>query len=265
MMIMGYVGRKLRESRLLFPKSNRGLIVPIDHGLTLGPISGLQSVYAVESWINSNYVSAVLAHKGVLEKLILRGMLRPSTGIILHMSGMPSISESPDTKILVASIEAALQLGVDAVSIQVNFTETNFEHNLSILGSVTDIAHEAGLPVLTMLYDKVISASSEIKMERLHHLIRIVTELGSDAIKIGFPDSESAIAEIVELHGSDIKIFFAGGEKTSDEILINNTKAAISSGACGLCVGRNIFQNLNPQSLLHHLYECINSESISLA
>lgn len=136
---MGYVGRKLRESRLLFPKSNRGLIVPIDHGLTMGPISVLQSVYAVESWINSNYVSAVLAHKGVLEKLILRGMLRPSTGIILHMSGMPSISESPDTKILVASIEAALQLGVDAVSIQVNFTETNFEHNLSIIGRPVDI------------------------------------------------------------------------------------------------------------------------------
>ncbi|TDB59763.1 class I fructose-bisphosphate aldolase [Photorhabdus khanii] len=262
---MGYIGRKLRESRLLFPHSNKGLIVPIDHGLTMGPILGLQNIDAVEPWINNNYVSAILAHKGVLEKLILRGALRPSIGVILHINGMPTISASPDTKILVASIEAALQLGADAVSIQINFTGKNFEHNLSILGMVTDIAHEAGLPVLTMLYDKVIAESSEIKMERLHHLIRIVTELGSDAIKIGFPDSETSIIEIVSLHGSDIKIFFAGGEKTADNILINNTKIAISAGASGLCVGRNVFQNLNPQSLLKNLYECINAELISLA
>ncbi|MCT8348062.1 hypothetical protein LGZ99_12830 [Photorhabdus temperata] len=40
---------------------------------------------------------------------------------------------------------------------------------------------------------------------------------------------------------------------------------AISAGASGLCIGRNVFQNLNPQSLLKNLYECINAELISLA
>ncbi|WP_387466342.1 hypothetical protein [Photorhabdus sp. RM323S] len=152
---MGYIGRKLRESRLLFPNSNKGLIVPIDHGLTMKPIPSLQNIYAVEPWINNNYVSAILAHKGVLEKLILRGAFRPSIGVILHINGMPIISASPDTKIL--------------------------------------------------------------------------------------------------------------GEKTADKILIDNTKVAISAGASRLCVGRNVFQNLNPQSLLKNLYECINAELISLA
>lgn len=257
---MGYIGRKWRERRILFPESQRGLIVPVDHGLTLGPIAGMQATDDFEDWIGSNYISAVLGHKGLIERLILRDMLHPSTGVILHLNGMACLSHDSDTKVMVSSIETALQLGADAVSLQVNFTTENFAHNFAMLGVVTDAAHAAGLPVLTMLYDKVRSPTPADGTARLNHLVRAVAELGSDAVKLAFPESAYAIHDLVARHCRDIRIFFAGGAKTSEETLVATTLEAITHGASGLCIGRNVFQHPQPRMLLRRLAECVKGE-----
>lgn len=257
---MSYIGRKLRERRLLFPGIPRGLIVPVDHGFTVGPIPGLQMTEDMDAWVGSDCISAVLGHKGMIERLVQRGLLHPSTGVIVHLNGMPTLAPEADTKIMVSSIEAALQLGADAVSIQVNFTPKNFQQNLEILGWVTDAAHAAGLPVLTMLYDKAQSTSSDERVKRLNHLLRVVVEMGSDAVKLAFPESFADVSDLVLRHSGDIKIFFAGGEKTSEEMLLTITEAALSRGASGLCVGRNVFQHPHPTAFLRRLAQCIKGE-----
>ncbi|RKP46030.1 class I fructose-bisphosphate aldolase [Trinickia fusca] len=257
---MGYVGRKLRERRILFPESQRGLIVPVDHGLTLGPIAGMQATDDFEGWIGTDHISAVLGHKGLIERLILRDMLHPSTGVIVHLNGMANLSSDGDTKVMVSNVEAALRLGADAVSIQVNFTADNFAHNFTMLGAVTDAAHAAGLPVLTMLYDKVKSPTPAERIARLSHLVRVVAELGSDAVKLAFPEFESEVPALVARHSRDIRIFFAGGDKASEESLVAMTRAAILSGASGLCIGRNVFQHPRPLALLERLSACVKGE-----
>lgn len=257
---MGYVGRKLRERRILFPDSQRGLIVPVDHGLTLGPIAGLEATDTFKGWIGSPHISAVLGHKGLIERLIVREQLHPATGVIVHLNGMASLSPHADTKVMVSDIESALRLGADAVSMQVNFTEENFAHNFTMLGAVTDAAHEAGLPLLTMLYDKVKAATAAERLGRLNHLVRVVTELGSDAVKLAYPESLHEIGELVRRHGSDIRIFFAGGEKASEEGLVAMTRAVVQQGASGLCIGRNVFQHARPQALLRLLAGCVKGE-----
>lgn len=258
---MGYIGRKLRERRILFPDSQRGLIVPVDHGVTLGPIFGMQTTDDFKEWISSSCISAVLGHKGMIERLIMRNMLHPSTGVIVHLNGMASIASDSDTKIMLSNIETVLQLGADAVSIQVNFTTENFQHNLAMLGAVTDAAHAAGLPILTMLYDTVKVPSIEEKIQRLNHLVRVVAELGSDAIKLALPDSVSDVSELIAQHSRDIRIFFAGGEKTTEEVLFAMTRAALARGASGLCIGRNVFQHPRPLSLLRRLADCVKGEA----
>lgn len=256
---MSYVGRKLRERRILFPGSQRGLIVPVDHGLTLGPIGGMLSTDDFDAWIGCRHISAVLGHKGLIERLILRDVLHSSTGVIVHLNGMASLSPDADTKVMVSSIDTAVQLGADAVSVQANFTSENFAHNLTMLGAVTDAAHAAGLPILTMLYDKVESAPPE-RLARLNHLVRIVAELGSDAVKLAFPESMREIADLVARHSRDIRIFFAGGEKVTEHALLTATQEAVAHGASGLCVGRNVFQHAQPRALLRRLAQCVQGD-----
>jgi class I fructose-bisphosphate aldolase len=254
---MGYLGRTLRMRRILFPDSQRGLIVPLDHGLTMGPIPGMQSIDDLHGWIGSSAISAVLGHKGMIERLIARNMLHSCTGVILHLNGMANLAPSPDTKIMVAGIDTALQLGADAVSIQLNFSATNFEHNLALLGRTTDAAHAAGLPILVMLYDKVKTPTVAERNLRLNHLLRVMTEMGCDAVKLALPESVADLAELIERHSRDLRIFFAGGEKTSEAALLNATRVALQHGASGLCAGRNVFQHAQPRSVLLRLAECV--------
>lgn len=254
---MGYIGRKFRERRILFPQSSRGLIVPLDHGLTAGPMPGLQSLEDVQGWICSRDISAVLAHKGMIERLIQRDMLHSSTGVIVHLNGMASIAPDPDTKIMVANIETALELGADAVSIQANFTQENFQHNVAMIGTLTDAAHAVGLPILVMLYDKVQPATPGDRLRRQNHLLRILADLGCEAVKLAFPESLDGVSELLGRHARDIRIFFAGGQATREDILFSTARAAMESGASGMCIGRNVFQHPKPKQFLNRLAMCI--------
>jgi len=250
---MGYIGKSLRLKRLFYSGSNVGLIVPIDHGLTTGPIAGLRTLSEITGWIGCDAISAIILHKGILERLVTAGYPSATTGVILHLNGMPLLGEESDTKQLVTTVETAIRMGADAVSLQVSFTEDNYHHNMELLGTVTDAASSAGLPVLTMLYDKAPHSSDTEAVDRLHKLIRVVTEVGADLVKISFPKKESALREIVAAHGSSIRILVAGGEQTTDDDFCSFTESVMRSGAQGLCAGRNVFQSKSPARLLRRL------------
>jgi len=254
---MSYIGRKLRIRRMLFKGVDAGLIIPIDHGLTMGPIKGISSINEISKWITNESISAIISHKGTLELLTSNNMLHSNTGAIVHLNGMSNLSNDPDTKQMVTDVESAVRLGADAVSIQVNFLNTNFNHNLDTIGRVVDEAHKYGLPVLTMLYDKVKVVDQKEKVERMQKLTCSAVELGVDALKISFPDNLSQIEDSISHLRGSIKIFFAGGDMLDENQLISMTATAMRSGITGLCAGRNVFQNPDPVAIINRLGEVI--------
>lgn len=247
---MASTGTQVRFNRFRYPNSRVGLIVPIDHGLTVGPIDGVGSVSELEPWIGDPAITGIIAHKGMVERLAARGALGKA-GVMLHLNGMSSISSQPNRKEMLTTVKAALQHGADAVSIQVNFDGQNDAHNLSLLGSVADEAHDYGLPVLAMIYDKVAVADPAEGMSRIRHLMRIAMELGCDALKLAAPLDLNDVPRM--LRGMDIPVFFAGGALTSDSTLLELAQQAVLGGAAGLCLGRNIFQRPSPVQFLDKL------------
>jgi class I fructose-bisphosphate aldolase len=256
---MGHTGKLLRLSRFRYRGSRCGLIVPIDHGLTIGPVSGLESVARIGSWIEHPGVTGIIAHKGMIERLAARDMLG-RLGVMLHLNGMSMLARSPDSKQMLTNIEAALRLGVDGVSVQVNYDGSNDAHNMTLLGSVVDEAHRYGLPVLTMLYDKVTSQDTETRTGRLRHLMRIALELGSDVLKIATPSSVLEIPAILDGIADDIPVYFAGGAVCSDEHLLTMTAQAVRHGASGVCMGRNVFQRDSADGLLTTLSHILRAD-----
>lgn len=254
---MGYIGRKIRESRLLFQESDRGLIVPIDHGLTVGPIPGIDDMDTISKWITNKNISAIITHKGLLEHLVIRDLIRPHLGIIVHLNGMSNLAKDGDTKCMLTDVETSIRLGADAVSIQINFTEDNFAHNLDLLGQVVDRAHSCGLPVLTMLYDKVKTDSHEDRVNRMNTLMRLCIELGTDALKVALPERIEDLSTLLKSHVKTTKVFFAGGELTSQRSFVDNIATAISLGSSGVCAGRNIFQHTNPNAAIQLMANAI--------
>jgi fructose-bisphosphate aldolase, class I len=258
---MAYAGKLLRLSRFRYRGSRCGLIVPIDHGVTIGPVEGLVSVGRIGRWIGHPGVTGIIAHKGLIERLAQRDLIG-KLGVMLHLNGMSTLAQKPDSKEMLTGIETALRLGADGVSVQANYDGSNDAHNMTLLGAVVDEAHRYGLPVLTMLYDKVVAPNAQNRIERLRHLMRISLELGSDVLKIATPPSLDDIPEILDGLCEDIPVFFAGGELCSDDQLVDMTERAVRSGAAGLCMGRNVFQRESADALLSRLSGLLMSEGI---
>lgn len=246
---MSEAGRRIRWNRFVDPLCGYALIVPIDHGLTMGPVEGISRMRDFNRWIDSRAVTGIIAHKGMIERLTAVNPLS-HLGVMVHLNGAMSIDQAPDKKELLTTVHAALSLGADAVSIQVNFRRSTTGHNLKLLGRVVDQAHSYGLPVLTMVYDKTIEPNSSGYVERLRHLMRVAVELGSDAIKVSPPDPPARIPEMVDGILEHTPVLFAGGSLMPDEQLLELTDAIASYGAAGICMGRNVFQRDDPRALL---------------
>lgn len=256
---MSNTGRRVRERRLLFPKSNLGLIVPIDHGLTAGPIAGIDTAKALRALVNDIDCSAVLLHKGVLEFLVDQDLLPSRVGVIVHLNGMPTLAHDANDKHIVTTIEAAARLGADGVSLQTNFSPTNFAHNLELLGRAIDTAHEHGLPVLTMLYD----GTAAQNIETLNKLVRVTVELGTDLLKIGIPAKTEDLESLMSKFHGNTKVFFAGGAADVSGQFFESVERVLQHGAHGLCVGRNVFQAEEPHRVLQRLARMIRSKAES--
>lgn len=256
---MSSVGKRLRLNRFFVREPKVGVIVPIDHALTMGPISGLENVDAIAAWISTPGITGVIAHKGMVERLAERDLLR-GLGVMVHLNGMSSLATDPHRKEVLTQIETALKLGADAVSLQVNFDGRNDAHNLQLLGRVVDEASKVGVPVLAMVYDVAPNIAPEQRTPRIRHLARIAIELGIDAIKLGAPETLDQVRPILEHAAKDVPILFAGGKTTTDTLLLELLAESLKWGGAGLCVGRNVFQRDQPEILLRKIHKLVQQK-----
>jgi class I fructose-bisphosphate aldolase len=255
-MVSTTIGKSVRWSRFV-GGAGRSLIVPIDHGLTLGPIQGLSGVRDIGRWMRNPAIDGVIAHKGLVSRLAGAGLLA-GRGIMVHLNGATAIGEDPDTKHLVTSVETAMRLGADGVSVQVNFRPDNHSHNLGLLGRVVDEAERYGLPVLAMVYPAGVVDDETVAMARHRHYLRIAFEMGVDAVKTAPPTHLEDIPLLLD-GVDDLTVLFSGGSLGSDEALISLAKAVATAGAGGLCVGRNVFQRQEPDGVLAQLRDVLDS------
>lgn len=259
------IGTKLsRWSRVVRHETGRGLLVPIDHGLTSGGMAGMEQSAQLAQWLRHPAITAVVAHKGMIARLNETGCLL-GKGIILQMSGMISSSVQPNRKELLTSVDTALRLGADALSLDLVFDGINDGHNLSLLGAVADQASQYGLPILVMAKCQHTNTSAEDAITALRKVVRSIWELGADAVKLQKPESIADIPQLLDGLHQDIDVFFAGGCRSSDDEILKLLTVGLKAGAKGLCIGRNVFQNENPEHFLTALSMRLDHSSDTLS
>ncbi|MCX2778277.1 class I fructose-bisphosphate aldolase [Microbulbifer thermotolerans] len=254
---MTEMARKRRWKRFIDQESGKALVVPLDHGLTMGPIPGIHSPEEIERWLSAEIATGVVLHKGYAERI--GGGL--GCGMVIHLNGSLNIDEQPDLKQLVTSVEAAVRLGADAVSVQTNFSPATASHNLRLIGRVVDEAHSWGLPVLSMVYDK--TRHDDRALEHLRHFMRAAVELGVDALKVAPPAQLERIPEVLDGVQNHTPVLFAGGALAEENALLALAAAVVRHGAEGICVGRNVFQRAAPALTLQRLLQVFRTGAIT--
>lgn len=252
---MTSIGKKIRMERIFDRKSKKTVIVPLDHGVSVGPIPGLENMVKTISDIAEGGANAVLMHKGIVP-VGHRGGGR-DIGLIIHLSGGTILGPDPNAKVQVTSVKEAIRLGADAVSVHVNVGAGNEPEMLHNLGMLAEECNEYGMPLLAMMYARGSKVESEHDVKYVKHAARIGAELGADIIKTVYTGDKKSFKEVIE--GCPIPVVIAGGPKIESEAdLFKMIEDAMDCGAAGVSIGRNIFQAKDRVGITRKICEIVH-------
>jgi class I fructose-bisphosphate aldolase len=241
------VGKLIRLERIMNRETGRTVIVPMDHGVTVGPIEGLIDMKTTVNQVATGGANAIVIHKGLVEG----GHRRrgKDVGLIIHLSGSTSLSPFPNAKTLVCTVEEAIKLGADALSIHVNVGNGTEREMLADLGWVAREARDWGMPLLAMMYPRGERIKDEYDPKVIAHVARLGAELGADIIKVSYTGSVESFRTVVA--GCPVPVVIAGGPKmSSDKDILEMVKGSIEAGGAGVSIGRNVFQHRDPSRMV---------------
>ena len=247
-------GKERRLDRI-FRTDNRSVIVPMDHGVTIGPVKGLEKMQETTNSLLSGNVDAILVHKGIA-KHVNAG----KAGLIVMLSGASNLNPNQNNKVQVCSVREAVRLGADAVSVHVNVGSQEEDKMLTTLGKVADECDIFGMPLLAMMYPRGPKITDEHAPEVVAHAARLGAELGADIIKTNYTGDVETFRAIVESCPAPIVIAGGPKAKTVKDILIL-TDEAMKAGCAGLSIGRNVFQSDHPTLMVKALSAIVHNNS----
>ncbi|RLG38613.1 MAG: fructose-bisphosphate aldolase [Candidatus Alkanophagales archaeon] len=255
---MSKIGKDIRVERIINRESGKTVIVPMDHGVTSGPIKGLEDMKIAVNAVAEGGANAVILHKGIV-RAGHRGYGK-DIGLIIHLSASTSLGPDPLNKVLVATATEAIKLGADAVSVHVNVGAENEAEMLRELGAVARECEEWGMPLVAMMYPRGKKVTDEHAVEYVKHAARVGAELGADIIKTNYTGDPDTFKEVVK--GCPVPVVIAGGPKmSSDEEVFEMIKGAMSAGATGVSIGRNIFQHDDPKKMTRAISMIVHEDA----
>ncbi|MDX3572538.1 bagremycin/ferroverdin biosynthesis DhnA-type aldolase BagB/FevI [Streptomyces sp. ID05-47C] len=253
----GAFGRRLRLRRLFRNDSERLLIVPLDHSVSQGPITGGEGLDALVGRLATNRVDAIVLHKGSLRHV--DPVWFSSTSLIVHLSASTVHAPDPDAKYLVAGVEESLRLGADAVSVHVNVGSDNEQQQISDLAAVADACDRWNVPLLAMMYPRGPRISDPHDPALVAHAVTLAADLGADLVKAPYVGSVTAMREITSR--SPVPVITVGGPRNKDEgQVLADVSEALSAGVVGVAMGRNIFEAPDPGVMAAKLADLIHSD-----
>ncbi|MBI2660315.1 3-hydroxy-5-phosphonooxypentane-2,4-dione thiolase [Candidatus Woesearchaeota archaeon] len=232
-------GMKNRLARIFNPKSGKAVMLAVDHGYFQGPTTGLKKPRETITPLLP-YSDCLFATRG-----ILRNCVSPATNIpvFLRMSGGPSVLGELSNEDITTSMKEALRLNAAGVGMSIFVGEKNEDRTISNLGRLVNEAEEYGMPVLA-----ITAVGKEMARDAryLGLACRIAAEIGAHMVKTYY--CEEDFEKVIE--GCPVPIVIAGGKKIPEKDALQMAHNAISKGAAGVDMGRNIFQSENPVAMM---------------
>jgi len=243
---------KTRRLRRIMRNDSKTFIIAMDHGITLGPVRGLENMQTAVDHVVKGGADAVLFHKGIAKRVNTHGC-----GMITHVSASTIRGGKPNMKVGVCTVEEAVRLGADAVSTHTNIGALEEDQMLEFLGSVSEQCDSFGMPLLAMMYPRGPNIKNENEFEAVAHAARIGAELGADVVKTVYTGDRDSFRKVVQ--SCPVPVVVAGGARmTTDMEVLELAENSVKAGATGLSFGRNVFQHHNPESITRVLCSIVH-------
>lgn len=254
---MSMIGKKVRIERIMNRKTGRTVIIPMDHGVTVGPIEGLEDLPRMVNMVADGGADAVLGH--IFIPLYGHRGYGRDIGLVIHLSASTVMAPDPNQKTIVTEVEEAIKFGADAVSVHINIGAENEPQMLEDLGHVSKQCRHWGFPLLAMMYPRGPKVKSEHDVEAVKLAARLGAELGADIIKTNYTGDIDSFKEVIR--SCPAPVIIAGGPKIDGiKRLLQVVEDAMVAGAKGVAFGRNIFQSKDPVLATNALVKIVHEK-----
>ena len=190
-----YLGKQVRLERIINREDHRTIIVPMDHGVTIGAVDGLVDMREAVNDMAIGGADAVLMHKGLIR--CSHRSAGKDVGLIVHLSASTMLTPNANTKTLVGTVEEGIKHGADAVSVHVNLGDPNERLMLADLGKVAAACDDWHMPLLAMMYARGPEIANSFDPKVVAHCARVGVELGADIVKVSYTGDMDSFADVV--------------------------------------------------------------------
>lgn len=232
-------GMRHRLGQIFDPSDGRTVMLAFDHGYFQGPTSGLERVDLNIAPL-APQADALMATRGIIRSVIPAGQ---GTPLVVRASGGPSILKDLSNERIAMNMEDAARINASAVAVQVFVGGEHETQSVENMTKLVDAGLRYGIPVLG-----VTAVGRELVRDAryLGLATRMVAELGAQMVKTYYceEDFEQVTA------ASPIPVIMAGGKKLPILEALTMAHNAISQGAAGVDMGRNIFQREAPEAMI---------------
>ncbi|MCA1814513.1 MAG: 2-amino-3,7-dideoxy-D-threo-hept-6-ulosonate synthase [Halobacteriales archaeon] len=240
------IGRQLRLRRLRDPATGMFVLIPMDHGVSVGPVAGLEDAPGAVRAAVKGGATGIVVHKGLVRAV---GPALGRAGLLVHLSASSGLNPDPNDKRLVGTVEEAAQLGADGVSVHVNIGAPQESRMVEDLGRVATDCARLGMPLLAMMYARGHDIRDPHDVAYVAHIARLGAELGADVVKCPYTGSVESFRKVVQ--GCPVPVVISGGARMeTDAHVLQLVHDAMQAGAAGVSIGRNAFQHPRPEAMV---------------
>jgi class I fructose-bisphosphate aldolase len=235
-------GLTYRLGRIL-GRDGRAMILPVDHGLMLGRLPGLEEPAALVADAIDGGCDGLLMSIGLarLTAGLFGGRAAPARVITLD-SVLPGAGEDPGAGTLVASVSQAVRLGADAVKLLMPW-DTPSAARAETLRRISAVVNQADRWELPVMVEPAALRlpRGEAAVEAELSGARIAMELGAHLLKIAYPGSAPVMRSLI----GELKLptlILGGPQVSSSADVIRLVGEAVAAGASGIVIGRQVWQ-----------------------
>ncbi len=239
---MALLGKEVRMSRLVNPKSNKMMAITVDHAISRGiaPMTGIQDIQGAIDKIVAGRPDAMTMTGPIAERCLEKHAGKVS--LLCKISSYSPVSPTQDA--VFGTVDSAIALGADAVSMGCmtlgDFQNEQFE----AIGKVAQECRLKGMPLIGHVYPKgeSVPADQRASWENIAYCVRSACELGMDIVKTTYTGDPESMAKAISCVPSSFRVVIQGGDacKTLDDYL-NMTYDAMQCGVGGVTMGRFVW------------------------
>jgi len=233
------------------------MLLAYDQGFEHGPVDfddrSVDPNYIMKIAQNGNFTGVVF-QEGVAARYYKKESNVP---LIVKLNGKTSFQGEEPLSLQLCTVKKAAEMGAIGVGYTIYVGSEYEEQMLVEFARLEDEAHDRGMIVIAWMYPRGKKvAGREADRDVVAYGARLGLELDADYVKVPYTGDSESFNWVVRAAGRT-GVLAQGGKKTDWENLEEEISGVMKAGAKGIAIGRNIWQDDDPNEVSKRLAEIV--------